>query len=97
MDYYFITTSKEDFINDMNKIGLYINVEENYFQDEKIIVDWVGKIVKENIYDEDKVEIIDIIYFDGLHVNVRSVDILDIELFVNTFAVSPNYPRRMFS
>lgn len=120
MDYYLKTTSKEDFLEDLQTIGINIQMSGDYYQDSSIIIDWIGLIPitpdptppdppidpdypQEPIYDTEINEFDNLyipippIYRDGQHVNVRSIDILDITQFKNTFEVYPEPPYRMFS
>lgn len=97
MDYYLRTTNKEDFIQDLQRAGIEIEMEGNYFQDENIIIDWIGLIPNTVEVDEEGNIIGEITYKEGLHVNIRSVNIIDITLFENTLDVYPEIPYRMFS
>jgi hypothetical protein len=44
MDYYLKTTSKEAFIEDLQRININIQLTGNYYQDSSIIIDWIGLI-----------------------------------------------------
>lgn len=97
MDYYLITTSKEAFLQDLQRAGIEIEMEGNFYQDENIIIDWVGLIPNPVETDDEGNIIGEITYIDGQHVNIRSVEPIDISLFKNTFDVYPNKPFRTFS
>ena len=97
MDYYLRTTSKEAFLQDLAKAGINIELEENYFQDDQIIVDWIGLIPNPSETDEEGNPVGEITYRDGQHVNIRSVSEIDVSLFENTVDVYPNRPYRKFS
>lgn len=97
MDYYLRTTSKEAFLADLQRAGIEIEIEGNYYQDEKIIIDWIGLIPDEiEVAEEDNIAE-EITYIDGQHVNIRSVEPIDISVFENTTDVHTNKPFRMFS
>jgi len=97
MDYYLRTTSKEAFLQDLQRAGIEIEMEGNYFQDENMIIDWIGQIPNPIEVDEEGNIIGEITYKEGLHVNIRSVNIIDVTLFENTQDVYPEQPYRMFS
>lgn len=97
MDYYLKTTSKQDFIQDLTTIGFEISLENNYYQDENIIIDWIGLIPNPIQLDENGELIGEVTYKEGEHVNIRSIQPLDITQFVNTVDVYPNMPYRIFS
>ena len=92
MDYYLKTTSKEDFLQDLVKVGIEIEMEGNYYQDENIIIDWIGQIPDPIVNEDDP-----IIYKEGQHVNIRSNQPIDVTLFENTLDVYPEVPYRIFS
>ena len=97
MDYYLRTTSKESFLQYLASLGLEIDLENNYYQDENIIIDWIGQIPNPIETDEDGNLIGEITYKEGLHVNIRSVEHIDVSLFQNTTDVYPEIPYRVFS
>ena len=97
MDYYLKTTSKEDFIQDLLSIGIEIVDFENYFQNEVLIIDWIGEIPNPIEYNESGEPIGEITYKDGYHVNIRSVGEIDLSDFTHSESVLPNSPYRMFS
>ena len=97
MDYYLRTTDKESFLQDLQRAGIEIEMEENYFQDDKIIIDWIGQIPNPVETDEEGNLIGEVTYKEGLHVNIRSVEPIDVTLFENTQDVYPEIPYRMFS
>jgi hypothetical protein len=97
MDYYLKTTSKEDFIQDLLSIGIEITDFENYFQNEVIIVDWIGQIPNPIEYNESGESIGKITFKDGYHVNMRSINEIDLSNFNHSQSVFPNAPYRMFS
>ncbi|MBW3469083.1 hypothetical protein [Arthrospiribacter ruber] len=96
MDYYLRTTSKEAFIQDLQKLGIEIELD-NYYQDENLIIDWIGLIPNPVEVDSEGNVIGEITYKDGQHVNIRSKQELDVSLFENTVDVYPSVPFRMFS
>jgi hypothetical protein len=97
MDYYLKTTSKEDFIQDLLSIGIQIVELENYFQNEVIIIDWIGQIPNPIEYDENGEQIGELTFRVGEHVNIRSVDEIDLSEFSHSESIFPNAPYRMFS
>jgi hypothetical protein len=97
MDYYLKTTSKEDFLKDLNQIGIDIQFDNNYYQDMDIIIEWIGLIPNPIQTDENGNLIGEVTYRDGEHINIRSVNPIDISLFKNTVSVYPQIPYRMFS
>ena len=97
MDYYLKTTSKEAFLQDLQRVGIEIEMEGNYFQDDKIIIDWIGQIPNTIETDEEGNIIGEITYKAGQHVNIRSVQPIDVSLFQDTQDVYPEQPYRMFS
>jgi hypothetical protein len=97
MDYYLRTTSKEAFLQDLEKAGIEIELEGNYYQDESIIIDWIGLIPNPMETDEEGNPIGEITYREGQHVNIRSTKEIDLSLFKNTVAVYPNRSYRTFS
>lgn len=97
MDYYLRTTSKEAFLQDLQRAGLEIEIQENYYQDEKIIIDWIGQIPNPIETDEEGNIIGEITYKEGLHVNIRTSQPIDVSVFENTQDVYPEQPYRMFS
>jgi len=97
MDYYLKTTSKQDFIQDLTTIGIEITLENNYYQDENIIIDWIGQIPNPIELDENGELIGEVTYKEGEHVNIRSIQEIDITQFQNTVDVYPNVPYRIFS
>jgi hypothetical protein len=97
MDYYLKTTSQLDFTEDMLRAGYVIEINNNYFQDDAIIVDWIGEIPNPIEYDENGEIIGEMTYRDGEYVNVRSVGVVDTSVFVYTFSVYPEIPYREFS
>ena len=97
MDYFLKTTSKEAFIQDLQLSGIEIEMPDNYYQDENIIIDWIGLIPNPIQYDENGEVVGEITYRDGLHVNIRHVSTIDITKFINTTEVYPQIPYRLFS
>ena len=97
MDYYLRTTDKESFLQDLRRAGIEIEMEENYFQNEKMIIDWRGQIPNPVEVDEEGNIIGEVTFKDGQHVNIRSKEPIDIELFQHTQSVYPEVPYRMFS
>lgn len=97
MDYYLKTTSKQDFIHDLQTIGIEITLDNNYYQDENIIIDWIGKIPYPIETDQEGNIIGEVVYREGKHVNIRSITELDTTQFVNTSDVYPETPYRVFS
>jgi hypothetical protein len=97
MDYYLKTTSKQDFIEDLKKIGIEILLVDNYYQYQNIIIDWIGLIHNPIEFDQNNEIIGEIAYKEGEHVNIRSVEVLDTQLFENTKVVYPEIPYRIFS
>jgi hypothetical protein len=97
MDYYLKTTSKDDFIEDLKKIGIEILLVDNYYQDQNILIDWIGLIHNPIEFDQNDEIIGEITYKEGEHVNIRSMEVLDIQLFENTKVVYPEIPYRIFS
>lgn len=97
MDYYLRTTSKQAFLQDLASLGLEIDLENNYYQDENIIIDWIGKIPNEIETDEDGNLIGEITYKSGYHVNIRCSGNFDCSLLTSTESVYPDLPYRMFS
>lgn len=97
MDYYLKTTSKEDFIQDLLSIGIEITDFENYFQNELLIIDWIGQIPNPIEYDENGEPIGEITFKEGQHVNIRSIGKIDLSNFFHSESVFPNAPYRMFS
>jgi hypothetical protein len=97
MDYYLRTTSKGAFIQDLANAGYEVEMEENYFQDENLIIDWIGQIPNPIETDEEGNLIGEITYKSGLHVNIRSVESIDVSLFQHTQDVYPEVPYRVFS
>jgi translation initiation factor IF-3 len=92
MDYYLKTTSKQAFISDLKKARIEIEMEGNYFQNQNIIIDWIGLIPNE-IQNEDE----ELTYKEGQHLNIRSREPIDISKFENTENVYPAPPYRIFS
>ena len=97
MDYYLKTTSKQDLIQDLQSIGIHVEFDTNYYQDEILIIDWIGQIPNPIEYDENGQPIGEITYKDGVYVNIRSVNELDVSKFIYTFDVYPDIPYRIFS
>lgn len=97
MDYYLKTTSKEAFLEDLQRIGIEIEMEGTYYQDENIIIDWIGQIPNPVEYNEEGEPIGEITYKEGQHVNIRSINELDINKFQYTVSVYPEIPYRIFS
>jgi hypothetical protein len=97
MDYYLKTISKEDFIQDLLSIEIEIVELENYFQNEVIIIDWIGQIPNPIEYTESGEPIGEITFKEGYHVNIRSVDEIDLSEFSHSESIFPNAPYRMFS
>jgi hypothetical protein len=97
MDYYLRTKSKEEFIEDLKRVGINITLEKNYFQNKNIIVDWIGLIPNEYEIDEEGNPIGEPTYKEGQHVNIRSREPIDISKFENTQDVYPSPPHRVFS
>lgn len=97
MDYYLRTTSKESFLQDLNRSDIDIEMEGNYFQDENMIIDWIGQIPNPIETDEEGNIIGEITYKEGLHVNIRSINELDLNKFQYTVSVYPEIPYRIFS
>jgi hypothetical protein len=91
MNYYLRTISKEAFLQDLRLSGININLEGKYYQDENIIIDWLGEIPYPSETEEE------ITYREGQHVNIRSVEDIDISKFENTVQVFPKKPYRTFS
>jgi hypothetical protein len=52
MDYYLKTTSKQAFLQDLQNAGIEIELENNYYQDENLIIDWIGQIPNPIEFDE---------------------------------------------
>lgn len=94
MDYYLKTTTKEDFLQDLILVDIEIDYFEHYFQNQSIIIDWIGQIP---IIDENAEPIDEIIYNEGQYVNIRSIEAIDVSKFNNTKDVHPNKPYRIFS
>jgi hypothetical protein len=92
MDYYLKTTSKEAFLQDLQRAGIEIEMQGNYFQNQNIIIDWIGLIPNEVENEDDPVT-----YKEVQHVNIRSREPIDISKFENTQDVHPQPPYRMFS
>lgn len=97
MDYYLKTTSKEYFIHDLSLLDIGIELEDDYFQDKTIIIDWIGLIPNPVEIDEEGDTIGEITFKEGFHVNVRSVDPIAIEIFNHTHLIYPSTPYRVFS
>jgi hypothetical protein len=97
MDYYLKTTSKQDFIQDLQRAGIEITLDNNYYQNENLIIDWIGKIPLPIELDEEGNLIGEIQYYEGEHVNIRSINQIDVSKFENTVDVYPEPPYRMFS
>jgi hypothetical protein len=97
MDYYLKTTSKEEFIQDLNRVGIEIELTGDYYQDDIIIIDWIGLIPNPVQLDENGEIIGEITYRDGLHVNIRHISTIDVSMFINTTEVYPQVPYRVFS
>jgi hypothetical protein len=97
MDYYLKTTSKEAFIEDLKNANIEIGELDNYYQDDKIIIDWIGQIPNPVEVDEEGNVIGEVTYIEGQHVNIRTIEPIDISLFENTVNVHPNKPFRVFS
>ena len=97
MDYYLRTTSKESFLQDLQRAGLEIDMEGNYFQNEALIIDWIGLMPNPIETDEEGNLIGEVTYKEGLHVNIRSVQPIDVSLFQYTQDVYPQIPFRVFS
>jgi hypothetical protein len=98
MDLYLKTTSKEAFLQDLKRAGIEIeDFEGNYFQNDVLIIDWVGQIPYPFETDEEGNIIGEIKYRDGQHVNIRSKEPIDISKFENTVQVFPKKPYRTFS
>lgn len=97
MDYYLKTTNKQDFINDLKSIGIELEMETNYYQDETLIIDWIGQIPNPIEFDENGEPIGEITYKEGQHVNIRSIIDIDTSQFTHTSDVFPVTPFRVFS
>jgi len=97
MDYYLKTTSKEDFIQDISSIEIEILDFKNYFQNETIIIDWIGQIPNPIEYTESGEPVSEITFIVGQQVNIRSVDEIDLSDFSHSESIFPNEPYRMFS
>lgn len=97
MDYYLRTTDKESFLQDLQRAGIEIEEFDNYYQDENIIIDWIGLMPNTIETDEEGNIIGEITYKAGQHVNIRSVQPIDVSLFQDNQDVYPQIPYRMFS
>lgn len=97
MDYYLRTESKEAFIEDLKNANIEIQELDNYYQDDKIIIDWIAQIPNPIQTDEEGNIIGEITYREGQHVNIRSVEPIDVSVFINTQDVYPDTPYRVFS
>jgi hypothetical protein len=97
MDYYLKTTSKEDFIQDLLSIRIEITDFENYFQNESLIIDWIGLIPNPIEYTESGEPVGEITFRVGEHVNIRSVEEIDLSDLIHCESVLPNTPYRIFS
>lgn len=97
MDYFLKTTSKEAFLSDLQLVGLDIELIGDYYQDDSIIIDWIGTIpdyIPTNEFGEPTGEAI---VYDGDHLNIRSNQPIDTSQFQNTQSVHPQIPYRVFS
>lgn len=97
MKYYFKTRTKTDFIQDLERAGIHVNMETNYYQDSNIVVDWIGLIPEKMEYDENGNPIGQITYKAGQFVNVQSTSAIDLGAFMHTTEVFPDPPYRTFS
>ena len=76
-DYKFRTTSKQDFIADMAKLGFPVErvtqeaIEAGYYQSPDFCVIWLGKLADHYDVDEEGNPIGEITYIDGYFVDVR--------------------------
>jgi len=97
MDYYLKTTNKQAFLQDLKNAGIEIELQNNYYQDENLIIDWIGQIPNPIEFDETGEPIGEITYKEGEHVNIRAINPIDTTAFQNTHDVYPAIPYRMFS
>lgn len=97
MDYYLKTTNKTAFLQDLSLIGIDADLQDGYYQDQSIIIDWIGQIPNPVEVDANGDIIGEVTYKDGLHVNIRSTNELDINLFQHTVSIYPETPYRIFS
>ena len=97
MDYYLKTSNKTDFLQDLSLIGIAADLQGGYYQDQSIIIDWIGQIPNPVEVDDNGEIIGEITYKEGLHVNIRSSHELDIDLFQHTVSIYPETPYRIFS
>lgn len=107
MDYYLRTSLKQAFIEDLQRVGIQVELQDNYYQDQTIIIDWIGLVPLPVELDESDLQLFrdedypveptGAQYYEGQHVNIRSVNLIDITLFANTVDVHPVTPFRMFS
>ena len=97
MDYYLKTTNKQEFLQDLANAGIDIQLENNYYQDENIIIDWIGQIANPVEIDEEGNIIGEITHKEGEHVNIRSVTPINVSIFNHSSEVYPEPPYRMFS
>lgn len=101
-DYKFRTTSKEDFISDMGKLGFPIDIvskeaiEAGYYQSPAFCVIWLGKLANPYEVDEEGNPTEPITYIEGNFVDVRITAILPegfAGIFTNT-VLDNRYPHK---
>jgi hypothetical protein len=97
MDYYLKTTTKEDFLQDIQKIIPQLEELDTYYQDHDLILDWIGTIYYPFETNEMGEIIGEIIPREGQYLNIRSREPIDISVFTHTDMVYPEIPQRVFS
>lgn len=81
----------------MENVGYNIDLTYDYYQDDYIIVEWLGIIPNPPVLDGNGNIVGETTYRDDVYVNVRSINDIDITLFQNTTSVHPEIPYRVFS
>lgn len=89
IDYYLRTQSLEQFKSDMLKINIEVELDNNYFQNEEMAIDWIG-LIPINLDSNEQIN------KNGYFVNIRSKIPIDLSLFDSTVQVYPDSPFRVF-
>lgn len=100
-DYKFRTTSKQDFIDDMAKLGFPVEqvtqdaIEAGYYQSPDFCLIWLGKLANPYQIDEEGNPVGEITYIDDYFVDVRIRQPLpeDFETLFENTVIDNRYPH----